>query len=132
VTCVKIIKKLPWLRNVTEHSQVWNKLWILWSVLIVIRMACCNCCIGVPPIRPPISLNEQSESLKVSGTITMQDADKWITHQGQGNWMLIIFMMNEYFFNQYLFVEHQIISLIWRHVRNYRPYYFMKYFSVFV
>lgn len=29
-------------------------------------MACCNCCIGVSPVRPPINVNEQSESLKVS------------------------------------------------------------------
>lgn len=29
-------------------------------------MACCTCCIGVSPIRPPIIMNEQSEALRVS------------------------------------------------------------------
>lgn len=29
-------------------------------------MACCDCCIGVPPIRPPINVSEQSDTFKVS------------------------------------------------------------------
>lgn len=44
-------------------------------------MACCDCCIGVPPIRPPISVSEQSDALRVSdiNAETFEDAIKEIT-----------------------------------------------------
>lgn len=35
-------------------------------------MACCDCCVGVSPIRPPINLTEQSDSIKVRISIKTQ------------------------------------------------------------